>query len=169
MIALAVTAAGFSWYWNVRTTQHCLQFWGPEAALRIASSPKAELLRLEAAHPTEADAAVGAKASVPISAGQRVDVSQARGFGNVRRLLVQDRSFNWSAEPPATAPAWTFALRFDDAKAASLVLLAPESGVVALDGRPGTAAMDPAAAKILAEFAAEQFAAGASSPAASVR
>jgi hypothetical protein len=159
ILALATLAAGFGWYWNVQTTRRCLQFWGPEAALRIASAPKAELLQIIDQPGT---GLVFPNQEEPFSVCRQVDISNARGFSNVRRLLVQDRSFDWTTRPALPSQDWKLAIRFDDGKANSLVLLAPEAGVVALDGNPGRAILDPAAAKILADFAAEQFAAASS-------
>ncbi len=157
MITLAAMAAGFSWYWNVQTTRRCLEFWGPEAALRIASAPKADLLQIGEMDQAGPAAQVVTNPAEPFVVLQRVEISQARGFSNVRRLLVQDRSFDWTTPPCSFPQSWKLALRFDDDKASSLVLLAPETGLAALNGRIGTAILDPAAAKILADFAAEQF------------
>jgi len=160
MLTLALTAAGFAWWWNVRQTRRCLQFWGPEAALRIANAPKSEVLRFDEPQ----DVTESPLSAEPSSEPLVVDISHARGFSNVRRLMVQDRSFDWATERPVPTPGWTLALRFDDGQAASVVFLATDGSVVALKGKPGTATLDPAAAKILADFAAEQFAPSEQAP-----
>lgn len=161
MLGLAFAAAAFGWYWNREASRRCLQFWGAAAAAQIAAAPQAELLDLAsggtptgaAAEPADRLDAAG-QAYIIV---QRADVSHARGFGNVRRMLVQDASYDWSAPAPAEPIRWDRALRFTGKDGPTVVLLALSAQHAALVGRPGAVQLDPAAATILREFCSEQF------------
>lgn len=160
MLCLAFAAAAFGWYWNLQASRHALDFWGGDVAQRIAAAPQAELLQLARLRtPAGADTSPADVLEVDgarYAVRKRADVSQVRGAGNVRRMLVQDASYQWPAEAIA-GPDWTLALQVQDARGSAVVLLSPETRQAALLGHPGTVRLDPAAAKILSQFADEQF------------
>lgn len=159
MLCLAVALSAFGWYWNQQAVRRCLAFWGAAAGREIAAAPHAELLELvkggtPAALPP--DDLLDVNGSTYLIA-QRADVSEARGFGNVRHMLVQDASFDWSATTPAERTDWSYAFKFSGGQGSVVVLLAPQAQQAALAGQQGIVQFHPAAAKILLEFIGEQF------------
>jgi hypothetical protein len=161
MVSVAFAAAIFGWWWNYQATRHSLAFWGTVDALRVAGAPNAELLAL--GEPEGSESTEPHTSEQVISLGGRkypvlahYDVGHARGFGNVRRLLVQDQSFHWEKTPPAGATPWEFALRFSDAQGESMILLAPGAALVGSAGETRTAVLKEEAARVFAAFAAEQ-------------
>ena len=86
IVAVAVTAAGASWWFRYAATHRAVQFWGPDAARLIRDAPSVHLVLLPAAEPREL---VG---EVPIE----FDISHARGLTHLRHALLEDRSFDWS-------------------------------------------------------------------------
>jgi hypothetical protein len=94
-----------------------LAWWGGDTARLIADAPRVEALRLHSATPTEiappADMLlVDGKQYV---ASQRKDVTAAIGLDHLRRGLLDDGNFLWSAPPLAAKSAdWGYALVFID-------------------------------------------------------
>lgn len=96
-------------------------FWGGPMAQAIGQARQVELLRVEAA----ADPPPGEALSIGalrLRIVARRDVSSAAGLSQLRRSLLDRHSFEWEAPPPSRAPAWRYALRFDDRASAALVI-----------------------------------------------
>jgi hypothetical protein len=122
-VGLALFAVWFQW----GQTRRCLAFFGPEAARRIQSAPRAELWSLEA------DGA-------SVRASRRLDVSRAPGLVHLRRGLIEDVNYRWAADDartalPLPAECWDEAIAFFDSAAADAAVT-----VVAfdLDGPDGS-------------------------------
>jgi hypothetical protein len=140
LLILALGLAAFAVWFQWRQTRRCLAFYGAQAARSIQSAPRVELWRLRT------DAATGA-----VVALDRTDVSAARGLVHLRRGLVEDANFNWSADPDRrrSAPEWDVAFAFFDsqepAAAGVTVAIDLESpdhpGGITVVGRPGRAGL----------------------------
>jgi hypothetical protein len=93
-----------------------LAWWGGDMARLIADAPRVEALRLQTLDKT--DSAVTADKLVvdgrQYVVSQRKDVTAAIGLDHLRRGLLDDANFSWSAPPPASAPRWSDALVFSD-------------------------------------------------------
>jgi hypothetical protein len=98
MVAVALAAATFAWWWNSQRARKVLDFYGPEAATLIRTAPKVELLRDDD----------------PVH-----DISQARGLLNARTSLLGDASYKWASEGQFARPDAT--LRFSDGERSVLV------------------------------------------------
>jgi len=93
-----------------------LAWWGGDMARLIADAPRVEALRLE---PLEKpDSAATADTLVvdgrQYAVAQRKDVTTAIGLDHLRRGLLDDANFSWSAPSPATPVRWSDALVFSD-------------------------------------------------------
>jgi hypothetical protein len=127
--ALGAFAVWFQW----EQTRRCLDFFGPEIAAAIQSSPTVEIWHLG-------------------SDGSRVwqtvahDVSKAPGLVHLRRGLIEDVNYAW--DDPASGPpgdrrlpaaSWDIALVFSGSGSSPVMLaVALDSpGALTVVGRPG--------------------------------
>ena len=93
-----------------------LAWWGGDMARLIADAPRVEALRLQPSEKPDSDPTadrldVNGRQFV---VSQRKDVTTAIGLDHLRRGLLDDANFSWSAPPPASAPHWSDALVFSD-------------------------------------------------------
>ncbi len=145
LLALGVAAGVAGILFQRGQTRRCLEFYGAEAARKVAAAPVVEVWSLRPG------AGPGGLVAV-----ERRDVSTARGLVHLRRGLVEDANFLWPAPGrDATSrlheSAWDTALAFSDpADGRPPVMLvmdldgaatAPgevgEEGALAVVGRPG--------------------------------
>lgn len=140
LLLLALGLAAFAVWFQWSQTRRCLAFYGAQAARSIQSAPRVELWRLRT------DAVTGG-----VVALDRIDISTARGLVHLRRGMVEDANFNWSADPDRrrSAPDWDVAFAFFDspAPAAAVVTVAIDlespdhPGGITVVGRPGRAGL----------------------------
>ena len=115
MVGLGAGLALFAILHQRNQTVRCLRFLGAPAARRIAASSHVELMRLQ---PGDHDGR--------LLAVERWDISSARGAVHLRRGLVEDANYDWTARHgdrsaiggrlPATA--WRWAIAFADSAGA---------------------------------------------------
>lgn len=108
LVVLGVTAGLVGIWYQRGQTRRCLAFYGPDAARMVTTAPVVELWRVAPA--TEPGVLV---------AMERADVSKAPGLVHLRRGLVEDANFRWSAGPSIggerlPASSWDWALAFSD-------------------------------------------------------
>lgn len=146
LVGLGLVAAATGIWFQRHQTRRCLEFYGPQAARRIAAAPAVRLMIVE-------PAAVAGR----LVAVRTLDVSKAPGLVHLRRGLVEDANFAWTAagieadrgDEPLPAAAWDVALVFAGAASASapgaasgetavVISLPRESGLsaAAADPRP---------------------------------
>lgn len=115
MLALAVVAAVFSWWWNYNRGRKALEFYGPQAATLIRTAPKVEIIL-----PDEE---------------RTIDISHAPGLLNARASLLSDASYDWSIkteEPSPNQPA----IRFSNGDQSVIILFNfPAKGISVSPGR----------------------------------
>jgi hypothetical protein len=140
LLLIGLTAASVAISFQRAQTRRCLALYGPEAAAEIARAPHVELWRLE-------------NVNGRLVAGERLEISQARGLVHLRRGLVEDANFDWSEDVgpglglPADAKLWGWAIVFSasadtavDGPATRLVVDLGGSGrpgLLAVVGQPG--------------------------------
>lgn len=142
IFAIGLSAASAALWYLRQQGRRALDFWGGEHAQRIMQSPRVEV----ALWPTTPDA--GAQAWF--------DVSQARGLINLRRALLSDASFDWSAGTNAD-PRWEYLLRFTDESGKHTTLCISLSDArIAIVGPHRSVSMEPIA-NAMAAFMREQL------------
>lgn len=150
VILLALLAAGASWWFRYSATHRAAEFWGPEAA---------RLIR-DGAHVTLRSDTPSASAAGTEEADVPRDISAAKGLTHLRNALLEDASYDWSAQPPAD-PDWSSSLVFAaaaDSEPRAVVLFSPDYRWVAngAAGNPAqhvVATTDPFAAGLRTFFA----------------
>lgn len=135
LILLGLVAAATGIWYQREQTRRCLDFYGVEAARRITTAARIELLELA---PTDA--------AGRLRAVKRREITAAKGLVHLRRGLVEDANFNWSAAAGAGRlpdSAWDLAFVFSDPAAGGgatttlVVDFDDRGGHVAVVGRPG--------------------------------
>src|SRR4051794_22769570 len=91
MLAVALVAATFAWWWNFQRGRKALEFYGPETATLIRTAPKVELSR----------------DGEPLR-----DISKAKGLLNARTSLLGDASYEGISTSQLARS--DFSLRFTD-------------------------------------------------------
>jgi len=112
MLAVALAAATFAWWWNFQRGRRALEFFGPEAATLIRTSPSVELLR----------------DNEPVR-----DISKATGLLNARTSLLGDASYQWTSEGQFAKSDAT--LRFSEGERSVLVSFDFEDGTISVNGK----------------------------------
>jgi hypothetical protein len=92
IVAVALVAAGGSWWFRYSATHRAAQYWGPEGARLIRDAPTVYLIKRP--YREEPRGLVG-----PV--GVEFDISNARGLLHLRNALLEDRSFDWTSLGPA--------------------------------------------------------------------
>ncbi len=145
---LAIAAASFTVWFNVRQSARMIATWSRPTAELILNSPQAEILELvkfgnsldPLSDPTTEEKVVraGANSFYVVS---RKDVVRARGFLNLRRALIEDRAFQWDETQKAQPPEndTQFGLEFRDGEKHATLVIDLNSGHVWLVGRDATA------------------------------
>jgi hypothetical protein len=112
MLAVALAAAAFAWWWNFQRGRKALEFYGPEAATLVRTAPKVELLR----------------GDEPVR-----DISQAKGLLNARTSLLGDASYLWASEGRFIKSDAT--LRFSEGERSIPVSFDFENRMISVNGK----------------------------------
>ncbi|MBI2824577.1 MAG: hypothetical protein HYX69_07825 [Planctomycetia bacterium] len=161
IVALAVAAGAFSWFYFAWLQRRPLALWGSHAAALMMRAPTARAYRLEPmADAAAGDAAPGqpvfAVDGEPFRGTAARDVSRAKGFLHIRQSLVHNASFAWDEPAGDCQPKWEYAIEFEDRGERAVVAFAFNCGRIALVESDRTASIRPAAAEIKS-FLVEQF------------
>ena len=118
ILALALGLSTFGVVYIHRQQRRPIDFWGTDAAVLIVRAPQVMALRLaetDLVRPQENVAAqsVGELGQQRLRVAEQVEVSHAGGITHVRRSLVSEKAFDWSAPSPSE-PEWQYALEFLD-------------------------------------------------------
>ncbi len=139
MVGLGAGLALFGILHQRNQTVRCLRFLGASAAGRIAASSHVELLRL---HPGQHEGR--------LMAVERWDISSARGVVHLRRGLVEDANYDWSARDDDRSDAggrlpvaaWRWGIAFADSVGADGAIRADGATILAFapgeEGRSAT-------------------------------
>jgi hypothetical protein len=117
MLTLALAAAGASWWFRFTATHRAAKFWGSDVARLIRDAPKVELLRLGLPNTIGLESSDVAH---QVETANFHDVSKGRGLVHLRNALLQDRSYDWPAQPRKPRSYWSWALRFRDDRTGEL-------------------------------------------------
>jgi hypothetical protein len=107
ILSIALSAAGFAWWWNYQRAARARQFWGPSAAtIRFATQVEAFQIDLPE-EPSEPDELLR-------YAGPMTDITGAPGLLNAATSLMSDDGFDWSTDPftPPPSDEWYLGVRF---------------------------------------------------------
>jgi hypothetical protein len=121
LVGLGVVAAGGAMIFRYYQGRRALALWGAEHASRIRNAERVTLLRLSA----EEDASAIDQMNISGKSWNitsQIEISQTRDLDAVRRVFVEDAYFDWN--PANSTPVtWAFAVRFEDAKEATTLLI----------------------------------------------
>jgi hypothetical protein len=121
IMALALTAAGTSWWFRYAATHKAADHWGPTALRLIRGAPLVKFYRLDRS--SESAPALSDAGSF-LNRQHSVDISKMPGLTHLRNALLEDRSYHWPARKttPATR-AWQWGLSFMDEASGEFVVL----------------------------------------------
>jgi hypothetical protein len=108
IIAVAIAAAGTSWWFRYNATHRAAAFWGPETAALIRDASVVEVYYVN---------------DDPNTVSLVRDISKTPGITHLRNALLEDRSYRWPAQKLARSPRWRWALAFNDAGQSGQVVL----------------------------------------------
>jgi hypothetical protein len=101
MLALAVGAATFAWWWNYHRGRQALELFGANGAALVRSAKTVEIMATQQT--------------------DMVDISRAPGLLNARASLLNDASYDWQNSPPPLVDS-DAAVRFRDGESSSWCL-----------------------------------------------
>lgn len=108
IVALALVAAGTSWWFRYAATHRAAEFFGPAGARLIRDAPVVEFFASEPAAPL--DATSFAEQMMHGLGGR--DISKMPGITHLRNALLEDRSYAWPARATSATADWRWGLRF---------------------------------------------------------
>jgi len=111
LIAIAIAAAAFAWWFQFSRGRRALAYWGGADAAVIRHGERAALLVI-------GPEGKGAKLDIggaEYEITRVVPLDNAPGFVHARHALIDDASYQWDAAPPQSV-TWTHALQFEDAR-----------------------------------------------------
>jgi len=132
MIAIALVAATFAWWWNFNRGRQTLAFFGPQAAHLIRTAPKVEILVVGG--PDAAGGYDSTDDKVRLSNGEfavfrRIDISNAPGLIHARASLLADSSY--AGEPRMSLwGSFTEVVRFADVDGEVYVAITEPDGSI---------------------------------------
>ncbi|MFM7035748.1 MAG: hypothetical protein ACKOYJ_11315 [Planctomycetia bacterium] len=136
LILLGIASGGLAIGYQRAQTRRCLAFYGSEAARRVSKAPSVELMKVA---PSDRPGR--------LIVTDRYDVTSAKGIVHLRRGLVEDAGFRWTADEPAVAlplESWDHALVFTDldgSRTTVVVNLDTHGGWLAVVGQGGRVAL----------------------------
>jgi hypothetical protein len=146
--ALAIAAASFTVWFNVRQSAKMIATWSRPTAELILNAPQAEILELVSLDnlsvllndPTAKKEVIRAIADSYV-VKSRKDVVHARGFLNLRRALIEDRAFQWdeTKQGQLSENDRQFGLEFRDGEKHATLVIDLYSGRIWLVGSDATA------------------------------
>jgi hypothetical protein len=129
MIAIALVAATFAWWWNFNRGRQAMAFFGPRAAHLIRTAPTVEILVVGGA-----ESGVSTSDSIPMHGRtqpvyRRIDISKAPGLIHARASLLADS--NYVRELRAgKSQSFTEVVRFSDGMDEVLLAITEPDGLV---------------------------------------
>jgi len=158
VLVLGLAAAAAAWWFRYSTTHKATEYWGSQAAMLIRDASRVTL-RSDAPSTDEEGTA---------EADVARDISQAKGLLHLRNALLQDSSYDWTAQGPTDAN-WAKSLVFERSEGAEprvVILFSPDfkwigNGSTADPVKTAVAASGSFAAGLEKFFAAEATAAPA--------
>jgi len=114
IVALAVSAAGASWWFRYAATHKTAVHWGPAAARLIRGAPHVKFYRLNTSN----------EPATHLDIEDGTDISHMPGLTHLRYALLEDHSYRWPARTVTMdVNHWHWAIRFADKHKGEDVLL----------------------------------------------
>jgi len=170
ILAVALVAAGFAWWFQSNQSARALDFWGSDVAhaIRLAEPVQVKRLVLAAKKTPNGDGASASDSIEDQPSGELIrvdardfrvaatrDLTEAKGLVHARQALIQDASFKWNKPSAGEVADWDYLLEFGQVERASL-LIDLESGQIRTLNEPRAATVNIVSG--LAVFLDEQFA-----------
>jgi hypothetical protein len=153
VVALGVAGASGGWWYQQSLQRRPIRLWGRDAAVLFVSAPHAELWQLEAQDQARSAAPDFMAANQEaFRVLEKVNVSQARGFLHLRHSLLNDHSFEWSANRASGRRNWRYALRFVDGDRVATLLVSDDFQHAMLGETSTEASISPIAAGVKTLF-----------------
>jgi hypothetical protein len=122
IVAVAVLAAGFSWWFRYSATRQAARFWGPQHVL-VRDAKNVQLVTLgpmgaDESHVHDSESTFADHYHTMegvVKVVDRRDVTDSHGLIHLRTELLQDRSYEWATNAPAATVDWKYGLEFRDA------------------------------------------------------
>jgi hypothetical protein len=157
IVAVALAAAGTSWWFRYSATHRAAEFWGPKEARLIRDAPVVQFWVHEPPGnlKTVVEALISTDAVVDPATVR--DIDKARGLVHLRNALLDDRSFNWPPTPPKPGVRWGWVLSFrnDAENEGTVILLSSDCKQIASLDRPDLVLSSEPIAVGLSEMIAE--------------
>jgi hypothetical protein len=118
ILTVALASAGISWWFRYNATSQAARFWGPQTARLIRDAPTVELYQWSSV-PTAAFQTGFSQTYLGRANGR--DISKAAGLTHLRNALLEDRSYQWPAEP-AIPGSWGWVLVFRNERRNTAIL-----------------------------------------------
>jgi hypothetical protein len=158
MVAVGMAMAIFAWWVRYNRSQQVLAIWGRDAVVAIRDGEKVELLRLSRSSEggsgetivlgSEASSSKDGNAKSVLAVDKVTDISQTPGLIHARHHLLQEKGFDWDAEPDDCLPRWEVGLRFTHGGNVATMLLDFECNRAYLVQRDADVNMKPIAASL---------------------
>jgi hypothetical protein len=162
IVGVGFVAALASLLYHRQTGRNVLETWGTETALLVARAPTVRVLQLQPAqNATPSDEAqpiqrLGIGGAFYVVAAAK-DATEARGLSNIRRAMVLDASYDWSAAAETAKPSWQYGMEFSENAQRTMLLFDFESRRVGSTVNDKTTVMRPEAASDWRKFFEEQW------------
>jgi hypothetical protein len=118
IVAVAVAAAGASWWFRYSATNRAAEYWDPIVARLIRDAPVVELYKYDRLP----NAAFLSEHESYLDVGAGRDISHAPGLVHLRSALLEDRSFSWPPEDMKSV-SWGWVLVFRESPRGLAVML----------------------------------------------
>lgn len=118
IVVVALTAALTSWWFRYNATNQSVRFWGAQTAALIRDAPIVEVYEWSSA-PTAAFQTRFSQSYLDRANGR--DISKTAGLTHLRNALLEDRSYQWPAEP-LVAGSWGWVLVFRERRGQAAIL-----------------------------------------------
>jgi hypothetical protein len=153
MVAVGMAMAIFAWWVRYNRSQQVLAIWGRDAVVAIRDGEKVELLRLsrsseEGSGETIVLGSEDGNAKSVLTVDKVTDISQTPGLIHARHHLLQEKGFDWDAEPDNCLPRWEVGLRFTHGENVATMLLDFQCNRAYLVQRYAEVNMKPIAASL---------------------
>ncbi len=149
ILVMGFSLALFAVVYKSWRSARAVEFWGRDTSELMIANQRIELLVLDAQAAASASSAPEdqrvkfANASYPIT--DRLDVTTARGMLHLPRALLENSSFQFDANPPAS-PSWAYALKFSKDDRSATILVNPQKQTVGCGSRVALLTKDIAGA-----------------------
>jgi hypothetical protein len=133
IVAVALAAAGTSWWFRYRATSQAAQFWGTHRVRLIRDASIVELCAVSELPDKEEWVRLKRTDQLKQIDRRAKDITGARGLTHLRNALLEDRSFDWEGPESRVPERWGYILIFREqrtARASTYVMFSEDATMV---------------------------------------